>query len=224
MATAQTVQQWHDKMVRWVPSWWFENKYGLSVSEADAVFYGLAAVFNRIEQDMLDQQAATFIMDSSAPILDLLGDERSCPRISGQADDVYDSIVQNCLFLSVNETQLDNVINACLNNGTCLMFENQVTGFYSDPDVSETPGFLYYSDQYSIWLSLYKWYNWWTVLIPIQTGGSDMTIAAAIISAIQSNKAAGTTYDVVFETTQYVLNEDGSYALNEDGSKIILEQ
>ena len=91
--------------------------------------------------------------------------------------------------------------------------------------MTETPGFLYFDDSYSIWLDGGKWYNWWTVLVPIQTAGVPATIAGNMVSAIESNKALGTTYDIVFEVTDDILEEDGiNYILEEDGvTKIALE-
>jgi hypothetical protein len=215
---AQTLQQWHDKVIKWVPSWYFENRYGNAV--ADGCFWAMAAVLQQVEQDMDDQQNATFIMQAVAPILDLHGDERSIYRTSGEADDVYDVQIQTGLFLSVCENELLTLINAVLNNGPAFMILNEQYGFCDDADVSETPGIPYFDDQYSIYLALSKWYNWWTVIIPVQTGGVVSSIAAALITAIENNKASGTTYDVVFEISDDMLDQSGGYVLDQAGGKI----
>lgn len=206
MATAQTLQQWHDKIERWVPSWWFQNQFGNQI--ADAIFWGQAAVYQRIEQDMLDQQSSTFITQSPAPIIDLLGDERSLPRNSGESDSAYESRVQNCLFLAVNETEIQAVVNADLNNGSVFFIENFSYGFFDDADLTETPGFLYFDDYWSRVLDVTKFYNWWTLIVPLQTGGTDATIQAAVVSAIEANKALGTTYDILYESSSDTDSDD----------------
>lgn len=224
MPSAQTVQQWHDKIKRWVPSWHFQNRYNLNVAVTDALFYAAAAVFQQIEQDMLDQQNSTFILNSTAPIIDLLGRERSFPRVAGEDDADYEVGVQNCLFVKCGEPTLYAAILAEMNNGVPFMILNQQYGFYNDADVTETPGFLYYNDEWSFWQSREKTYNWWTVVIPIQTGGDMTTIAANIVAAIELTKAAGTTYDIIFLTNLYFEEESGGeYFESEDGQQFVSE-
>ena len=193
----------------------------MSVAVTDAVFFAAAAVFRQVEQDMIDQQASTFYTQSPVPIIDLLGDERSTPRIPGQSDASYDSTVQNCLFRNVGEAELLTLINAQLNNGAAFMIENEQYGYYDDPDTSETAGFLYYDDQWSIWLSGQKNYNWWTVSIPLQTGGVQATMKANVISVIELNKALGTTYDVIWNTTGYYETEDGSNQFTDESGNTL---
>lgn len=218
---ALTLQQWHDKIEKFVPRWYFEEIDGL----ADAVFWGVAAVFHGIQQDVDDQQAATFITESEAPILDLLGDERSIIRNPGEGDPSYAGRIQSGLFVSVGLAELQTVVNAALNNGPAFFIENLQYGYYDDPDISETPGFLYYDDYYSRWLDLTKWYNWWTVIIPEQTAGDANIIKAAVISGIESNKAFGTTYDILYgDEFSPIFNwvtDDGDNIVTDDGDQII---
>jgi hypothetical protein len=197
---AQTLDQWHAKLKKWVPSWWFENKFNLSVGVTDAVFYAAAAVFQRIEQDMEDQQKSTFYTQSPAPIIDLLGDERSVPRISGELDPSYETRVQNSLFRNVGEVILQAQIDSQLVVTPSFLIENEQYGFYDDPDVSQANGIPYFDDYWTRYLDMTKNYNWWTVIIPVQTGGVDATIMQNIISVIEQNKAFGTTYDVLYRS------------------------
>ena len=205
---AQTVDQWYAKLKKWVPSWWFENKYNKNIPVTEAIFYAAAAVYQRAEQDMIDQQSATFILDSPSPIIDLLGDERSLPRIVGESDGAYEIRVQNSLFRNVGEVILQSLIDSQLNNGNSFLIENEQYEFFDDPDLTTTNGIPYFDDYWTRWLDFTKTYNWWTVIIPLQTGGTAATIMANIIAVIEANKALGTTYDVLYESSSDTDTDD----------------
>lgn len=195
---ALTIDQWNAKVTKWVPSLHFVDHGKESGIVAKAFFYAMAGMFQQIQQDTDDAQASTFFGDSIAPVIDLLGDERSAPRKSGETDRPYGTRLSNILSLPVGEVQLAAFINAVLNNDTAFMIENEQYGFYDDPDLTTTQGFLYFDDIYSRWIDERKWYNWWTVIIPIQTAGVQATIMSNIVDAIENNKALGTTYDILF--------------------------
>lgn len=205
---AQTVDQWFAKLKKWVPSWYFENRFNRNVAVTEAIFYGAAAVYQQVEQDMIDQQSATFILDSPAPILDLLGDERSQIRTTGETDGSFQPVVQNCLFRNVGEVELLALVNAQLNNGPAYLIENEQAFFFDDPDVTETNGIPYFDDYWTRWLEHAKTYNWWTVITPIQTGGVDATIMLNLIAIIEANKALGTTYDVLYGSSSDTDTDD----------------
>ena len=225
---AQTQGQWLAKISKFVPAWYFENKEA-NVCFTVGVFNGIAAVFAQIAADVDSQQASTFILDSAAPVTDLHGDERSLPRLTSEADGAYAGRIQNCLFQPVGVAKLYAVIQASMNNGDPVLIENEVYGFYDDPDISENPGFLYFDDYYSRWLNLTKFYNWWTLITPQQTAGVDATIQANIVAAIEANKALGTTYDIKYETTDSpgdadaLETEDGIQLMTESGSGLVTE-
>jgi hypothetical protein len=224
---AQTQAQWYAKISKWVPAGFFLDQGGTNdESEAltEAVLQAFAGIFAQCDQDLTDQQAATFILQSSAPIIDLLGDERNVPRPEGYTDAEYAPVIQNSLFLSVGSAQLAANINAVLNNGPVFMINNQEYGYFDDADVSETPGFPYYDDYYTIWLDLRKWYNWWTCIIPVQTGGNLASIMTAIVTAIQNNMALGTTYDIRMHVQTNITDESGNQMTDESGNTLIGEQ
>jgi hypothetical protein len=208
MATAQTLQQWHDKLKKWVPGWWFQNQYNMSVAVTDAVFFAAAAVFQQAEQDMLDQQAATFYTASPGPIIDLLGDERGLKRLAGQSDAAYDVSVQNCLFRNVGQVVIQAQINAQLNNGAAFFIENEQYGFYDDADVTQTNGIPYFDDYWTRFIPRTKTYNFWTAIIPLQTAGTQATIMTNIVAAIEANKALGTSYDILYESASDTDSDD----------------
>ena len=196
--------QWKAKIEKFVPSWYFEQSAGL----ADAVFDAIAAVLAQVQSDVDSQQDSTFILDSSAPILDLLGQERGCIRNAGESDATYAVRIQNSLLTPVGRSEMQTVIDNCLNNGTAFIFENSQVGFLDDPDTSDTPGFAYLDDYYTRWVDSTKMYNWWTVIVPIQTGGVDADIQAAIVSVIEANKALGTTYDILYRSSSDTDTDD----------------
>lgn len=200
---ALTAAQWFSKLKKFVPGWIFEKDVN-----SQAIFQAEAAVCHQIQQDTDDAQTSTFITDAVAPVLDLHGDERSLPRNTGELDAAYSARVQNCLFVPVGETQLQLAIDQQLNNGSAFLIENEQYGFLDDADVSETPGIPYCDDYYTRVISGHKWCNWWTVIIPIQTAGSAPVIQAGLIAAIESNKALGTTYDVLYESSSDTDTDD----------------
>lgn len=73
-----------------MPQWWF-TKFQYS----PALFQAIAGMFSQITQDADDQQQQTFILESTAPFLDLLGDERSKYRMSSEVDPLFAKRVQN---------------------------------------------------------------------------------------------------------------------------------
>ncbi len=220
---ALTLDQWKAKISKWVPSSFFIDNGVERKDISNAMFYAMAAVFQQVEQDMSDQYDATFILDSEAPILDLLGDERSVPRLPGQLDPSYAINVQNSLFLQVGRLELETVINNALFVGSVFLLENENYGFFDDADISDTQGIPYFDDHYTRWIDLTKWYNWWTAIFPDQNEAPDQfAVFANVIAAIENNKAYGTTYDLEFEPG-YLLDEDGNYILTEDGNQIQLD-
>ena len=222
---ALTPAQWYAKICKWVPSTFFLDQGGTQTESEEltqAVFQSLAAVFAQCNQDMEDQQGATFILDAAAPILDLHGDERSYPRPAGDSDGQYAPLIQNSLFLGVDIDQIEAVVNACLTAPPAFFIDNRQYGFFDDPDTSETEGFPYFDDYWTRWIDMTKWYNWWTVIIPAQTEAQDPVIQAALITAIERNIALGTTYDILYETN-YLLGDGGGYLLDDSGSRLALD-
>lgn len=212
--------QWYAKITKWVPGWMFKKKI-----LSPAVFQAIAAVFAQIQKDTDDAQTSTFITESAAPVLDLHGDERTIPRLTGELDASYAPRVQSGLFVGVGQQLLESVIDPILFSGDAFMIENEQYGFYDDPDVSMTPGYPYYDDYWTRWLDHQKWYNWWTLIIPDQTGAPSITlIQQAIIAVIETNKAFGTTYDVLDETGSGITigSEAGQDLDTEGGSGIIV--
>lgn len=198
---AYTIDQWHAKIKKFVPSWHFENPTG----RENALFYATAALFQQIQQDSDDAQAQTFIMQSANPVDDLHGDERTIKRLSGELDAKYNPRIRDGIFIPVSKSQIQKAIDAQLNNGTSFLIENVTYGYYDDPDNNQA---LFFDDYNSRRIDGRKFYNWWTAIIPLQTAGDQNQIRANIISAIEANKAEGTTYDILYRSSDDTDSED----------------
>lgn len=216
---ALTADQWYLKIKKFVPSWYFTNDEK-TVCYTRGSFKAIAAVFAQLQADTDSQQAATFIMQSSAPVLDLLGDERSLARRPGEIDATYAPEVRDVLFLPVGITQLQAVVNAALNNGVGFFRENAKYGFW-DEDNGEDDTFFW--DCGNWWLEREKFYNWWILVIPYQTANAAQVLID-VIAAIESNKALGTTYDVLYDNEGHLVTEGGEALLTEDGEPIFFEE
>lgn len=204
---AQTATQWYAKISKFVPSWYFEGQEQ-SVCFTRGVFKGLAAVLAQCQQDADDQQAATFIMNTVdvAPITDLHGAERNTPRGGGESDSSYRPRIRDALFKPVGSAELAIAVNAVLHNGVGDFIENSQNGFWDDGNTTA----IFWDDaaDNARWLDSHKWYNWWTLIVPIQTGGVQADIRTAIVAAIEANKAFGTTYDILYKSTSDTDTED----------------
>lgn len=185
---ALTRNQWYAKISKFVPSWWFEDAEA-DVCYAVALFQAIAAILEQVQKDADDQFDATFITRQTTPIEDLSGQERGIPRNPGESDVSYAARIQQ-LFGVSDEPNLQEVVDGVLNNGPAFLIENAVYGFYDDE--------FFLDDTVSRLLDLTAFYNWFTIIIPIQTAGDQAVMQAAIITALEADKALGVTYDVLY--------------------------
>ena len=164
-----------------------------------ALFQAIAAIFNQLQVDSDDSFNATFIVGNTTPYQDLLGVERGKPRFSGESVSAYGTRIQNLFGVSFL-ANLQTVVNAQLNNGTALFILNGQYGFYDDD--------MFCDDYSSRLMDGRKNYNWFSVIIPIQTAGVQATIQANVIAALEANIAEGVTYDVLYLSTSDTDTDD----------------
>lgn len=81
---ALTKQQWYDKLKTFIPSWFFEYE-----EYQKAHLMGLAAVLEKLQQEVDFHVEQTFIETSDGEYLDAHGDERNTPRITDELDAQY---------------------------------------------------------------------------------------------------------------------------------------
>lgn len=213
---ALTQDQWYQKLCSWVPTWFFESGHFNT-----AQFQSYAKVFAESQAQLEAFRDETFITESDTNFTDAHGFERSVSRFDGESDASFSGRIQNSLFVPVGLPQLITNINNLLSAGACFIMENEIYGFLDDADTTGNPGAgLYFDDYYSRWLDSHKWYDWWTVVLPLQPSGTDLTtMFSSIVSVVENNKAFGTTYDILYQPID-ILDESGDTLLDESGGVI----
>lgn len=116
-----TADQWYQKLQKFVPGWWFDQ----DDPHTRAIFKGVAAVMTAIQQDSDDQFTQAFVMQSSAPILDLHGDERGVARGTVPPEDapLYAKRVQRITSATDNPS-IQALVNSFLISGSCSIVES----------------------------------------------------------------------------------------------------
>jgi hypothetical protein len=188
MSLTAAQQIWYDKIKKFVPSWWFE-KQETNPCLTVAVFSATAAMFSGIEDDLFDQLDATFLMRSTTPVLDAEAAERGVYRDGGESDASLVARAQS-LFNTSYLTQIQQLLDAVLNNGTAFIIKPFNYGFM-DCDM--------YGDDYSSRATdRDAYYNFFVVIIPVQTAGDQAAMRTKIITLLEANKALGVSYDVLY--------------------------
>lgn len=183
---ALTKEQWASKIRTFLPQWFFEVE-----NNNIAYINGLSAALAEIQSALEQNIEKSFIENSSGTLLELHGSERVVSRATNETDASYRERIRLLLNLT-NYSELMTAIKAALNNGEPILIENDDHSFLGDDEF----GFYLNSDS-AVLTDQYKNWNWFTVLIPPQTGGDENTIRRAIINTLEENKALGVTYDVV---------------------------
>jgi hypothetical protein len=116
--TSFTEQEWYERIVSFIPSWYFEDK---EAQEAHA--RGLAAIMVAIDEDIRDQVNQTFISLSTGDNLNEHGRERSVTRLPGEFDAQYRERVRNIKNES-NRPDIQAAVNNILMVGTAEIRED----------------------------------------------------------------------------------------------------
>ena len=183
-----TQAQWYSKLSKFVPGWLFEDRAAAECYTV-ALFNAIAAVLSQIQSDSDSCFNSTFLTSSTTPVLDLMGAERSVLRNPGESDASYAARIQQ-IFNSSELSNLQALVNGVLNNGSAQFILNGQYGFHDDA--------MFCDDTTSRLMDGTKNYNYFTIIVPIQTGGTQAVIQAAIITSIEQNKALGVAYDVLY--------------------------
>lgn len=195
MALSQA--QWYAKLRKFVPSWWFEED-DQAVCYAVALFEAMAAFWHQLQLDGDDAFNASFLIGNDpingnqTPYLDLRGQEVGKSRLGTDTNLTYAARIQE-IFGTSFYANLQAQVNACLNNGTAYFILNEQYGFFDDA--------MFCDDTVSRLLDGMKNYNWFTIIVPIQTAGVQADIMAEIVTVLEENIALGTTYDILYRST-----------------------
>lgn len=117
---ALTQQQWYEKIVSWVPSWWWKQKD--AIVYGPAVFWGFAKIFSQIDTSLDEHFAETFILQAAGNFLDEHGDERTTPRLTDEEDGPYALRIQRILS-TTDKTSIKEIVDALLRVGECEIRE-----------------------------------------------------------------------------------------------------
>jgi|SRR5665213_449169 len=216
---AQTKSQWAAKLKSFVPGWWFqEGSYF-----AAAVFNAAAAVFATLDQDQEDMLNTTFITRSAAPVEDLLGDERSKTRLTGETNPNYATRIQRITSFT-DAPDILAAVNAILSNPGAKLLEAPTDSPYCSRGT-----FLSRDNYLSAFLD-----NYFAIVVPLQNhvpytfafdgneataqqlyfasrknfvgnSGSSEAIYPALIALVNSMKAFGVLFRVIESTKSTVV-------------------
>lgn len=146
---------WYTKLKSLVPSWVFEKD-----RNAQAVFRGMAAVLNQVEQDYKAHIDATKIDLAPEEFVELMGKERSIDRITGEPLPAYRKRVKKIKNRS-SLPEIKELIDNLLINGESSINEHSENDFlFMDSGESFCDNGVILTDYF---------YNAFTVTVPNQT-------------------------------------------------------
>ena len=186
-----------------VPTWVFERQ-----ENQDAIFRGMAAILEKAAADIEQHVTETFIDQGSDEYVELQGEERSVPRLPGEALSVYRSRVKRIVNKS-NLPAIKALVDSLLIRGTSTIIEHSDQsgaflnrGFYLNRNVLE---FDVLYNAFTILIdyqipSATSFYNRGTFLNRTFLNGSSIssdTVFKNIIQAVNKDKAFGTVYRLI---------------------------
>ena len=125
---ALTQQQWYEKLRKFVPSWTFEDE-----KTSVAVFQAIAAVLAQVQSDADASFNATFLSRSTAPILDVEGDERGVARLTDEEDSSYYPRIQR-ITSNTDPASIKAIVDSFLLFGECTILESPLDSPYCSRD------------------------------------------------------------------------------------------
>lgn len=180
---ALTRDQWYEKLKSWIPTWFFEKEdVNAAVLKAFAKLLSTAEI--EFKEDLMKQ---TYLSTATGNWLDLHGSERNIFREPGESDESYRERIRSVEF-TIAYPNIKALVDNLLNNGECVLIENQAYGFADTDLFADAPDAAY--------LSKTKQYNRFTLLIPYQTILDDSMLKSIIVKALDDNKAVGVFYDI----------------------------
>jgi hypothetical protein len=199
---ALTKQQWYLKLRGWVPTWFFETP-----AYQSAHFYALADLLSKLQTEMEQHKAETYILTSSAPQVDLHGAERTTDRLTAELDGSYKVRIQS-LANKVNKLALKQIVDQLLLVGEATILEDWQGSAYFDREFFFNRGALTLDLVHNTFTVLFDnqrpepfayfdredFFNRETYMTSLTT---PTAFFDAIVQSIADNKALGTLYRVV---------------------------
>lgn len=199
---ALSKEQWFKKLKGWVPAWFFESS-----AYQSAHFYALADLLSKLQTEMEEHKAETYILTSSAPQLDLHGAERTTARITSELDGSYKVRIQS-LANKVSKPALKQIVDQLLLVGECTIIEDWEGSTYFNRENFFNRGSLILDLLHNTFTVLFDnqrpqpfayfdredFFNRETYMTSLTT---PTAFFDAIVQSIADNKALGTLYRVV---------------------------
>lgn len=134
MALSQA--QWYEKLKSWVPTWFWQQK-----AYQEAHFQALAKILSTMQAAAEESTTQTFIASASGSHLDLHGDERTTPRLSGEIDSTYSTRIRSLANLS-NKVSIKQLVDELLIIGECVIGEDFNSFLFFNRDAYMNRGLL----------------------------------------------------------------------------------
>lgn len=175
---ALTKDQWYSKLRALLPQWYWEQT-GNQVAHAK----GLAKILAQTQSDGDDHLAETFISDASGEFLDLHGEERGIPRLSGELDDTYRERIRN-ISNRGNITAIEELVAALVTDGSALVREHW----------KDFPAYgVSYFDRRETYMKVIR--NFFSVVLDPQ----DQGIYDALVAALDEARVMGVLYQIIVD-------------------------
>lgn len=112
-----TQEQWYQKLLGFVPSWYIE-----SPQFQRAQFQALAKLLADSQEIAAYYKNQTYLGQAEEPFLDLHGDERGVERLTDEENDLYAIRIRNIINQS-NKSAIKALVDSILIRGTCEIRE-----------------------------------------------------------------------------------------------------
>lgn len=139
MAT-HDIDFWYKKIKSFVPGCVYKD--GSPVD--DAVFYGLAAVYQKLECTLDEHIAETYICDSEGVYTNEHGFERNLKRFPLETDASFQQRIKN-IINSSNCPEVKRIVDALLEVGEAQILEDEVGMTFYNRESFYNRGFLLYT-------------------------------------------------------------------------------
>ena len=198
-----TKAQWFNKLKSMVPSWVFEDE-DVNV----AIFQGLAAVLEQVQEDADGLLQETFLDTASTRYLDWHGSERNSERLFLEKNVEYASRIKNI----INKSNLDaikGIVNSLLIKGECRIVENyDGNNFYGRDPMYYNRDIITFSVLYNAFTiivdeqiitpsTFYDRENFYNRNSFIGSNASSMVLFDRIVQAVNRSKSFGTAYRLI---------------------------
>ncbi len=200
---ALSKQQWLKKLKGFVPTWVFEKD-----GEAEAIFTGIAVLFEQVQKDYEEHINETLIDKASEEYVALHGDERSKFRFEAESLAGFRERVKKIVNNS-NVPALESIVDALLIRGESTVIEhNEQSGNFLNRESFLNRNIIDYDVLYNAYTILIDFqipepnafYNRESFMDREFLNGSSIssdTVFQNIIKAVNSNKAYGTVYRLI---------------------------